>query len=102
MDTPNQTAKTQVWAQKLLDEHVSNVQSLMSRHDQCQAKLQKMWSERTREILRLKRIIGCTTTAAAMNSRDLMNISPGVILLEEAGEILEFHVLVAMDSKPNN
>ncbi|CEL08763.1 hypothetical protein ASPCAL11908 [Aspergillus calidoustus] len=31
-----------------------------------------------------------------MNSRDLMDISPGVILLEEAGEILESHVLVAM------
>ncbi|KAL2856859.1 AAA domain-containing protein [Aspergillus pseudodeflectus] len=58
MDTPDRTAKTQVWTQKLLDEHVSNVQSLM-----------KMWSERTREILRSKRIIG---------------------------EILESHVLVAM------
>ncbi|KAL3496205.1 P-loop containing nucleoside triphosphate hydrolase protein [Aspergillus germanicus] len=80
MDTPNQTAKAQVWTQKLLDEHVSNVRSLISRHDQCQAKFEKMWIERTREILRSKRIIGCTTTAAA-------------------GEILESHVLVAMGSK---
>jgi hypothetical protein len=41
MDTPDRTAKTKVWTQKLLDEHVSNVQSLMSRYDQCQAKLEK-------------------------------------------------------------
>ena len=39
------------------------------------------------------RIIGCTSSGAAMNADLLANISPGVILLEEAGELLEAHIL---------
>ncbi|KAJ5448828.1 hypothetical protein N7445_003649 [Penicillium cf. griseofulvum] len=52
--------------------------------------------EKNREILKSKRIIGCTTTAAAMYSEDIRHASPGIVLLEEAGEILESHVLTAM------
>src|SRR5947207_6157264 len=48
------------------------------------------------EILKRKRIIGCTTTAAAKYVRALQAAKPGVILVEEAGEILESHVLTAM------
>jgi len=47
-------------------------------------------------ILQTKRVIGCTTTAAAKYIRALQAAKPGVILVEEAGEILESHVLTAM------
>jgi hypothetical protein len=40
-----------------------------------------------------KRIIGCTTTGAAKFAQD---IRPDALLMEEAGEILESHVLTAM------
>ena len=46
--------------------------------------------------LRQKRIIGCTTTAAAKYSVALHAVSPGAVLVEEAGEILESHVLTAL------
>ncbi|KAL3469205.1 P-loop containing nucleoside triphosphate hydrolase protein [Aspergillus californicus] len=91
--------KINEWTQKLLEEQVENVQTLMTRLDKYQEKLERIWGEKTRDILRSKRIIGCTTTAAAMNARDLNIISPGVVLLEEAGEILESHVITAMGSR---
>jgi len=43
-----------------------------------------------------KRIIGCTTTGAAKFAQDIHAAKPDVLLIEEAGEILESHVLTAM------
>lgn len=90
--------KLESWTNVLLEEQVANVQSLMRRLDSCEARRAELWSEATREILRSRRIIGCTTTGAAMHARDLGAISPGIVLLEEAGEILESHVLTALGS----
>ncbi|KAF5854875.1 hypothetical protein ETB97_010943, partial [Aspergillus alliaceus] len=55
------------------------------------------WNQRTNSILKSKYIIGCTTTAAAMYTKDIRAVSPGIVLLKEAGEILESHVLAAMN-----
>ncbi|KAL2808249.1 P-loop containing nucleoside triphosphate hydrolase protein [Aspergillus granulosus] len=99
MDAATRTTKIQLWTRNLLDEHVTNVQGLMARLDEYQAKLETIWKETTRNILRSKQIIGCTTTAAAMQAEHLREISPGIVLLEEAGEILESHVITAIGSK---
>lgn len=42
------------------------------------------------------RIVACTTTAAAKYSSQIQSAAPGIVLVEEAGEILESHVLTAM------
>ena len=39
------------------------------------------------------RIIGCTSSGAAMHADLLASISPGVVLIEEAGEVLEAHII---------
>ena len=39
------------------------------------------------------RIIGCTSSGAALNADILTSIAPGVVLAEEAGELLESHLL---------
>ena len=64
--------------------------------DKCQSRLGATLGEKNREILKLKWFIGCTTTAAAIYSKDIRHTSPGIVLLEEAGEILEAHMLTAM------
>jgi superfamily I DNA and/or RNA helicase len=52
--------------------------------------------EKDLQVIRKKRIIGCTTTAAAKYVQALQSISPGILLVEEAGEILESHILTAL------
>ena len=47
------------------------------------------------QILRSARIIGATTSGAAKN-RELLSGTPGVVLVEEAGEVLESHVLTSL------
>lgn len=48
------------------------------------------------ETLRSKRIIGCTTTAAAKYTSLIKAAQVGVVIVEEAGEILESHILTAL------
>ncbi|PYH78053.1 P-loop containing nucleoside triphosphate hydrolase protein [Aspergillus uvarum CBS 121591] len=88
--------KIQAWKRALLNEHAASLAVQIDLLDDCQAKLSAILKEGTREILKSKRIIGCTTTAAAMYAEDFKHISPGIVLLEEAGEILESHVLTAL------
>ncbi|KAK0497757.1 hypothetical protein EDD18DRAFT_1159213 [Armillaria luteobubalina] len=58
--------------------------------------LTRKFREKDAAILRSKHIIGCTTTAAAKYGLGLQAAAPGVVLVEEAGEILESHVVTAL------
>ena len=98
MDHAARRARLNTWKLTLLQEQVSRICTLAQRFRQCQVRLEEALNERTASILKRKRVIGCTTTAAAKYARDLQNASPGVILVEEAGEILESHILTAISS----
>ncbi|KAI5828139.1 P-loop containing nucleoside triphosphate hydrolase protein [Schizophyllum commune Tattone D] len=47
--------------------------------------------------LKSKRVIGCTTTGAAMFGDSIREAAPEVLIVEEAAEILEGHVLTALN-----
>ncbi|KAL1962658.1 hypothetical protein VTN77DRAFT_9292 [Rasamsonia byssochlamydoides] len=99
MDDTARQACIRTWNQTLLEESVVSLQSHVQNFDRCQDRLEKVWGEKVLSILKQKRIIGCTTTFAAKFAKELTSVSPAVILLEEAGEILESHVLTAMSSQ---
>ena len=48
------------------------------------------------EVLKSRRLIGCTTTAAAKYANVVAQARPGIVLVEEAGEVLESHVVTAL------
>eukprot|EP00397_Hematodinium_sp_SG-2012_P000289 GEMP01000289.1.p1 GENE.GEMP01000289.1~~GEMP01000289.1.p1 ORF type:complete len:2487 (+),score=732.48 GEMP01000289.1:46-7506(+) len=50
-------------------------------------------------ILKNARVIGCTTTGAALHVNLLASAAPAVVLVEEAAEILEAHVLSCLHPK---
>ncbi|KAK0463077.1 P-loop containing nucleoside triphosphate hydrolase protein [Desarmillaria tabescens] len=60
------------------------------------SRLTRKFRERDAAILRSRQIIGCTTTAAAKYGLDLQAAAPDVVLVEEAGEVLESHVVTAL------
>jgi hypothetical protein len=86
------------WSREMTEEHVSEMENLFKKYNNCQDQIQRLYNEKTAHIIGQKRIIGCTTTAAAKYTEAIRKASPGVILVEEAGEILESHVLTAMTS----
>ncbi|RYP21731.1 hypothetical protein DL767_009193 [Monosporascus sp. MG133] len=84
------------WVEALIQEKVEDVEELTKTFDLNQQRIDDLNNTGKVEFLRSKRIIGCTTTAAAMQQKLIRAASPDVILVEEAGEILESHVLTAM------
>ena len=58
--------------------------------------IRQEFGESTVAVLRRKRIIACTTTGAAIYAEAIKAISPEFLLVEEAGEILESHILTAL------
>lgn len=96
LDHQARKAHIEDWKNAIVEDQVLLAEKLVERYSKVQDKLSNMWNDRTVATLQEKRIIGCTTTAAAMYSKELRQASPGIVLLEEAGEILESHVLTAM------
>jgi hypothetical protein len=52
------------------------------------------------DTLKHARVIGATTAGAATYREILSEVSPGVVIVEEAGEVLEAHVLSALTADP--
>lgn len=49
------------------------------------------------EILQQAKVIGMTTTGAAKNRRILQKVKPRVIIVEEAAEVLESHIITTLN-----
>jgi len=84
------------WVETMVQERVENIQNLVQKLDDTQGRLDDLFNEGKIEYLRSKRIIGCTTTAAAMHTKIIHEVNPDVVLVEEAGEILESHIITAL------
>lgn len=86
------------WKEAILKEQVEIIQELAQEHDLVQGELEAKYDERDGIVMASKKIIGCTTTAAAKYRTQIQAAKPDVLLVEEAGEILESHVLTALPS----
>ncbi|TID20283.1 P-loop containing nucleoside triphosphate hydrolase protein [Venturia nashicola] len=96
MNVESRKEKIKQWTSLLLDEQASKVLTQLQHYNRCQQRLAQVLGERTAHTLNQMRIIGCTTTAAAKYAAELRNAAPGIVLVEEAGEIMESHILTAL------
>ncbi|KAJ3374512.1 hypothetical protein GGF31_007290 [Allomyces arbusculus] len=83
-------------AKKVAKEHPSLVASLQERFAMFQDQLQQLRESRKYEATRMKKVIGLTTTGAAKHQNLLRALRPRIIVCEEAGEVLEAHVLASL------
>ena len=86
------------WARDFYLEQAGILQTEIRSYSESYEQLSTVRDEKYADIIKQKSIIGCTTTAAAKYAKELLNARPGIILVEEAGEILESHVLTALSS----
>ncbi|KAJ7756428.1 P-loop containing nucleoside triphosphate hydrolase protein [Mycena maculata] len=96
MRPPARKSKLKDWKQAILEEQVEQIVNIAREYNETQTELARKFTANTVAVLQSKRIIGCTTTAAAKYTESIQAASPGVLLVEEAGEILESHVLTAL------
>jgi hypothetical protein len=84
------------WNRTIFGERVAEISTLADKYNKCPAQIDQLFRQKNFHVLGQKRIIGCTTTAAAMYTDEIRRASPGIVLVEEAGEILESHILTAL------
>ncbi|KAL8734543.1 MAG: hypothetical protein Q9166_001443 [cf. Caloplaca sp. 2 TL-2023] len=98
---PRRTRQTllDTWVKAILEDRVSELCKLAVEYDKAQRQLDETFKSKNVAVIKTKRVIGCTTTAAAKYAHELRAASRDVLLVEEAGEILESHVLTALGEK---
>jgi hypothetical protein len=84
------------WERAIIEEQVSEICTLTTKYNDCCDRVQQLFRMKDAHVIGKKRIVACTTTAAAKYTEDIQKAAPGIILVEEAGEILESHILTAM------
>ncbi|KAJ4420638.1 hypothetical protein N0V82_004203 [Gnomoniopsis sp. IMI 355080] len=84
------------WFSAVLREKAERVQAMARRYDTAQNLIDVRFNENKVHTLRARRIIGSTTTGAAMYTKLLESAQPDIVIVEEAGEIQESHVLTAL------
>lgn len=96
MSKPERDEKLKEWRRELLQDRISAIGACADAYNASENTLREAWDKKDTEIILSKRIIACTTTAAAKYTNQIRSAVPGVIVVEEAGEILESHILTAM------
>lgn len=86
------------WSAQVRQDQMAEFVELADTSHEIQRQIDSLYNENKRSVVRSKRIIGCTTTAAAMYQSIINSAEPDVVLVEEAGEILEAHIITALSS----
>ncbi|KAJ7583678.1 P-loop containing nucleoside triphosphate hydrolase protein [Mycena floridula] len=95
MPLPERRERYANWQKTIMAEVVELFAKTAKSYNKSIADTDRAFNDNEAAILSEKRIIGCTTTAAAKYRANLKAVNPGVLLVEEAGEILESHLLTA-------
>ncbi|TRX96057.1 hypothetical protein FHL15_003199 [Xylaria flabelliformis] len=84
------------WARELMEEHVEEFVSLEADYRKAKSDLEAVQREIDLRVLSQFRIVGVTTTGLAKSLDLLRKVNIKVLLCEEAGEVLESHILTAL------
>lgn len=97
MAAPARRQMVATWHKNILRDKSTRVVELIKKCDEISKDLEEyFYHKRHSAVLEKKRIVACTTNAAARYSRALRVAKPDIVIVEEAGEILESHILTAM------
>ncbi|KAF9077135.1 P-loop containing nucleoside triphosphate hydrolase protein [Rhodocollybia butyracea] len=88
------------WRTGIIREITEKIHSSVQQYNTCLSQIDEIFAGKDGELVGSRRIIGCTTTAAAKYNEIIRTARPDVLLVEEAGEILESHVLTSLN--PNS
>jgi hypothetical protein len=87
------------WVDEMLVNVVNRLSDRAQGYNDLQHQIDQKFAERDLSIIQNKRIIACTTTGAAKFRESIATARPGILVVEEAGEILESHILTALSAE---
>jgi hypothetical protein len=99
MKYPTRIGHFRRWKDAVMQRSIEKLVAVAKNYNECLENLMRAQNTSLPGILRSKRIVGCTTTAAAKYGDEIRTFNPDVLMVEEAGEILESHILTALGPK---
>ena len=85
-----------LWLQRVEVHHQGLLQARQVEYERALEREQEVSRMEEYDILRRARVIGMTTTCAARYRRILQQIRPKIVLVEEAAEVLEAHIITSL------
>ena len=85
------------WVRKYRSLLKQNVAEYISEYEKAAKKLKEIMDLENLEILRDASVVGMTTTGAAKNRSILQQVKPKIIIVEEAAEVLESHIITTLN-----
>ena len=85
-----------LWLARAKKHYLQQLQDRQPDYEKALARLNELVEEENFHVLQKARVIGMTTTCAARNRRILQRISPQIVLVEEAAEVLEAHIITSL------
>ena len=86
------------WVERYLRYHRRMMDRLRRQHDETLKQISEIRNIQVEGILKNVDVIGMTTTGAAKHRCILQEIKPRIVIVEEAAEVLEGHVITALSS----
>lgn len=94
--------RIQRWKGEIMGPTAFEIAAFVEQFNALAQEMQSLRQDGELEILMSARVIGATTSGAA-NYRDLLALTaPGVVIVEEAGEVLEAHILTSLSESTQN
>ena len=88
----------QEWVGRYFKHHREKIDRLRQDHDETLKRISEIRNIQIEGILKDVDVIGMTTTGAAKHRSILQEIKPRIVIVEEAAEVLEGHVITALSS----
>ncbi|CAL1544827.1 unnamed protein product [Lymnaea stagnalis] len=102
LDLNKRYALYNCWIKKFKEQMTSQMEEYIERYTAAFARKQEINREETLFLLRKARVIGMTTTGAAKHRAVLQALGCRIIVVEEAAEVLESHIVTALNKKCNH
>ena len=95
--SPNRRWKLyRLWLQRAEKHYLKTLQNIQLDYERILARQREVMQEEDLHVLQDARVIGMTTTCAARYRPILQRISPKIVIVEEAAEVLEAHIITSL------
>ena len=85
------------WMAKYCEDKMMRIRTLIGQYQAHARRLYELYDEEDYRILRQCAVIGMTTTGAAKYRRLVKRIAPLIVIVEEAAEVLEAHIITSLN-----
>ena len=84
------------WVHQYKNQRQDNVKYMMSEYDRHTRRLAEVREQESLYLMRRAKVVGMTTTGAAKVHSMLRQLKPSIVIVEEAAEVLEAHIVASL------